>query len=210
MIRVLIVDDHSIVREGVKKVLSSTPDMEVTGEAGDGRDALRMLLENAYDIVLLDLALPGMQGLDVLRAAKAEKPHLPILVLSIYPEEQYAMRVLKEGAAGYLTKESVPSDLIRAVRKAAQGGRYVSDSLAIQLADRVMGERVKLPHEGLSSKEYQVFQMIASGKSVKEMACELSLARTTISTYRGRVLLKLNLKTNAELIRYALEHSLVL
>lgn len=206
----LIVDDHSIVREGVKKVLSSTPDMEITGEAGDGRDALRMILENTYDIVLLDLALPGMQGLDVLRAAKTEKPHLPILVLSIYPEEQYAMRVLKEGAAGYLTKESVPSDLIRAIRKAAQGGRYVSDSLAVQLADRVMGEKLRLPHEGLSSKEYQVFQMIASGKSVKEMACELSLARTTISTYRGRVLLKLNLKTNAELIRYALEHSLVL
>jgi two-component system, NarL family, invasion response regulator UvrY len=210
MIRVLIVDDHSIVREGVKKVLSSTPDMEITGEAGDGRDALRMMLENNYDIVLLDLALPGMQGLDVLRSAKAEKPNLPVLVLSIYPEEQYAMRVLKEGAAGYLTKESVPSDLIRAIRKAAQGGKYVSDSLAVRLADRVVGEKARLPHEGLSSKEYQVFQMIATGKTVKEMARELSLARTTISTYRGRVLLKLNIKTNAELIRYALEHSLVL
>ena len=210
MIRVLIVDDHSIVREGVKKVLSSTPDMEIADEAGDGRDALRMMREKTYDMVLLDLALPGMQGLDVLRTIKSEKPHLPVLILSIYPEEQYAMRVLKEGAAGYLTKESVPSDLIRAIRKAAQGGKYVSDALAVQLADRLTGEKIRLPHEDLSSKEYQVFQMIAAGRTIKEMAGDLSLARTTISTYRSRVLLKLNLRTNAELVRYALEHNLIL
>ena len=210
MIRVLIVDDHSIVREGVKKVLSSTPDMEIADEAGDGREALRMMREKAYDMVLLDLALPGMQGLDVLRTIKSEKPQLPVLVLSIYPEEQYAMRVLKEGAAGYLTKESVPSDLIRAIRKAAQGGKYVSDALAVQLADRLTGEKMRLPHESLSSKEYQVFQMVAAGRTIKEMAVDLSLARTTISTYRSRVLLKLNLKTNAEVVRYALEHNLIL
>lgn len=210
MVKVLIVDDHTIFREGLKKVLSTTGDMEVAGEAGDGGEALRMIMENAYDVVLLDLALPGMQGLDVLRTLKARKVSLPVLILSIYPEEQYAVRMLKEGAAGYLTKESVPSDLIRAVRRAAQGGKYVSDKLGEHLASHVIGEMGRQPHETLSSKEYQVFQMIAAGKSVKEIASDLTLARTTISSYRTRVLQKLNIRTNADLVRYAVEHGLVL
>jgi two-component system, NarL family, invasion response regulator UvrY len=168
------------------------------------------MLENTYDVVLLDLALPGMQGLDVLRTAKARRPNLPVLILSIYPEEQYAVRVIKEGASGYLTKESVPSDLLRAIRRAAQGGRYVSERLGERLARRVAGEGEKLPHESLSSKEYQVFQMIAAGKSVKEIGHDLSLARTTISTYRSRILSKLDLKSNAQLVRYAVEHNLIL
>lgn len=172
MIRVLIVDDHTIFREGLKKVLSAFSDIEAAGEAGNGGEALSLMTEDSYDVVLLDLALPGMQGLDVLRAIKARKRSLPVLILSIYPEEQYAVRVLKEGAAGYLTKESVPSDLIRAIRRAAQGGKYVSDSLAERLAGQVIGEGGKEPHEGLSSKEYQVFQMLVSGKSVKEIASE--------------------------------------
>ncbi len=210
MIRVLIVDDHTIFREGLKKVLSAFSDIEAAGEAGNGGEALSLMTEDSYDVVLLDLALPGMQGLDVLRAIKARKRSLPVLILSIYPEEQYAVRVLKEGAAGYLTKESVPSDLIRAIRRAAQGGKYVSDSLAERLAGQVIGEGGKEPHEGLSSKEYQVFQMLVSGKSVKEIASELSLARTTISSYRARILSKLRVRSNAELVRYALEHDLVL
>lgn len=210
MIRVLIVDDHMIFREGLKKVLSTTSDIEVSGEAGDGYDALRMMVENSYDVVLLDLSLPGMQGLDVLREIKAKRTHQPVLVLSIYPEEQYAVRMLKEGAAGYLTKESVPSDLIRAIRRAAQGGKYVSDALGERLAGHVIGERGKQPHENLSSKEYQVFQMIAAGKSVKEIARDLALARTTISSYRARILVKLDIRTNAELVRYAIEQNLIL
>lgn len=210
MIRVLIVDDHVIFREGLKKVLSTTPDIEAAGEAGNGGDALRMMVDGRYDVVLLDLSLPGMQGLDVLRAMRAREIPQPVLILSIYPEEQYAVRVLQEGAAGYLTKESVPSDLIRAIRRAAQGGKYVSDTLGERLADQAIGERGNQPHENLSNKEYQVFQMIASGKSVKEIARDLSLARTTISSYRARVLLKLNIRTNAELVRYALEHDLML
>ncbi len=210
MIRVLIVDDHMIFREGLKKVLSTTSNIEVSGEAGDGYDALRMMVENSYDVVLLDLSLPGMQGLDVLREIKAKRTHQPVLVLSIYPEEQYAVRMLKEGAAGYLTKESVPSDLIRAIRRAAQGGKYVSDALGERLAGHVIGERGKQPHENLSSKEYQVFQMIAAGKSVKEIARDLALARTTISSYRARILVKLDIRTNAELVRYAIEQNLIL
>jgi DNA-binding NarL/FixJ family response regulator len=210
MIRVLVVDDHTIFREGIKKVLSVTSDVEVTDEAGDGRDALAMMLDRSYDVVLLDLALPGMQGLDVLRAIKAGKPQLPVLVLSIYPEEQYAARVLKEGASGYLTKESVPSDLVKAIRKASQGGRYVSDSLAERLADDLADGRRGPPHESLSSREYQVFQMIVAGKTVKEIARDLSLSRTTISSYRARIFVKLQTKTNADLVRYALEQNLIL
>lgn len=209
MINILIVDDHAIFREGVKKVLSTTSDIQVTDEAGNGRDALRMMTENSYDVVLLDLAIPEIHGLDVLRSIKAKKEQLPILVLSIYPEEQYAVRVLKEGASGYLTKESVPSDLVRAIRKAAQGGKYVSDCLGERLADQVVSDEEKQPHDTLSSKEYQVFQMIANGKSVKEIARDLSLARTTISTYRSRILFKLDLNSNAQLVRYAVEHNLV-
>jgi two-component system, NarL family, invasion response regulator UvrY len=210
MIEILVVDDHVIFREGIKKVLSGTSDIWVAGETGDGNEALRLMLECKYDVVLLDLALPGKAGLDILRALKVHGRLSPVLVLSIYPEEQYAVRVLKEGAAGYLTKESVPSDLVRAIRKAAQGGRYVSENLAERLADRVVDEGDKQPHDTLSSKEYQVFQMIASGRSVKEIAVNLSLARTTISTYRNRILLKLDMKSTAQLVRYAVEHGLVL
>jgi two-component system, NarL family, invasion response regulator UvrY len=210
MIEILIVDDHVIFREGIKKVISTTSDIRVVAETGDGEEAFRLMLEGRYDVVLLDLALPGMAGLDILRALKARDRVLPVLVLSIYPEEQYAVRVLKEGASGYLTKESVPSDLVRAIRKAAQGGRYVSEGLAERLAGRLADEREKQPHDALSTKEYQVFQMIASGKSVKEIAMNLSLARTTISTYRNRILLKLDLNSTAQLVRYAVERSLVL
>jgi two-component system invasion response regulator UvrY len=208
MIKVFIVDDHTIFREGVKKVIANTPDILVAGEAGDGHKALRIILENAYDVVVLDLALPGMEGLDVLRVLKTKRPTLPVLVLSMYPEEQYAVRVLKEGALGYLTKESVPEELIKAIRKVARGGRYISNALGERLAGDLVGVGDKGSHEALSSREYQIFRMIAAGKTVKEIAQELSLARTTISSYRTRVLEKMNMKTNGELIRYAIEHHL--
>lgn len=210
MIRAFIVDDHIIFREGLKKVIAGTPDIIVAGEAGNGKDALRDLLENHYDMAILDLALPGMGGLEVLRVLKEKKPALPVLILSIYPEEQYAVRVLKEGASGYLTKESVPSDLIRAIRKAASGGRYISDALGERLAGDIAGSSGHRPqHEYLSSREYQIFRMMAAGKTVKEIAHELSLARTTVSSYRSRILEKLSLKTNSDLIRYAVENRLI-
>lgn len=208
MIKILIVDDHMIFREGIKKVLSAATDIMVTGEAGNGKDALRELGQKPYDIVLLDMALPDMEGIDLLRRIKESAPDLPVLVLSFFPEEQYAVRVLKDGAAGYLTKESVPKDLIRAIRKTAEGGKYISAALAESLADSLTGEKEKLPHELLSSREFQIFSMIAAGKSVKEMAYELSLARTTITSYRARIFEKMNFKTNADLIRYAIENQI--
>ncbi len=210
MIRVFVVDDHSVVREGVKRIIASTGDMEVAGEAGNGKEALQRISSTDYDVILLDLALPGMQGLDVLRALKVEKPALPVLVLSIYPEEEYALRVLKEGASGYLCKESVPSDLVKALRKVIRGGRHISDFLGERLAQAFVGDGNKLAHESLSNREFQVFRLLVVGKTVKEIGGELSLARTTVSSYRTRILEKVGVKTNAELIHYALKHQLVL
>lgn len=209
MKKVFIVDDHIIFREGIKRVIADTKDIEVAGESGNGSEALRLILENDYDLVLLDLALPGLDGLEVLRAIKEKKSKLPVLVLSMYAEEQYALRVLKEGASGYLAKESVPNELIYAIRKAAAGGRYVSNSLSEKLVYTLTGEHNTQLHEDLSNREFQVFHFIAMGKSIKEIAYELSLARTTITSYRARILEKMKMKTNAELIRYALENNLI-
>jgi two-component system invasion response regulator UvrY len=208
MIRVFIVDDHPIFREGLKKVISVAPDMEVVGEAADGHEALQKILANKYDVVILDLGLPGVAGFDVLRTLKVKRPSLPVIILSIHTEDEYAVMVLKEGASGYLTKESVPVDLIKAIRKALTGGTYVSDSLGEQFAAKLLGRTEDKPHESLSNKEYQIFRLLVRGKSVKEIAREVSLARPTVSTYRTRILDKMKMKTNAELVRYAVKHSL--
>jgi len=208
MIQIFIVDDHPIFREGLKKVISLAPDMEVVGEAADGHEALQKILANKYDVVILDLGLPGIAGFDVLRTVKAKCPSLPVIILSIHTEEEYAVMVLKEGASGYLTKESVPVDLIKAIRKALTGGTYVSDSLGEQFAAKLLGRTENRPHESLSSKEYQIFRLLVRGKSVKEIAHEVSLARPTVSTYRTRILGKMKMKTNAELVRYAVKHNL--
>jgi two-component system invasion response regulator UvrY len=208
MINVLVVDDHAIFREGIKKVLATTADIVVAAEAGDGRDAAQKIREGSFDVVVLDIALPGKDGIAVLRELKAEHPALPILILSMYPEEQYAVRVLKEGASGYLTKESVPSDLIAAIRRVARGRKYVSESLAERLAVDLGATRDRPCHERLSSREYQVFLMIASGKTTKEIAHLLSLSPTTISTHRGRILEKMGMKNTAEIVRYAVRNSL--
>lgn len=209
MIQIFIVDDHAIFREGLRKVISDTPGMEVAGEAASGLAALQKILGmNDYDIVILDLGLPGMGGFDVLRTLKRERPALPVVIMSIQTEEEYAMMVLKEGASGYLTKESVPADLIKAIQKAVTGGTYVSESLGERFAGKLLGRTENKPHECLSNKEYQIFRLIVDGKSIKEIAHELSLARPTVSTYRTRVLHKMNMKTNAELVRYAVKHNL--
>jgi two-component system invasion response regulator UvrY len=209
MIKVLIVDDHMIFREGIKRVLAAASDIKIAGEAGNGNEALHALTLNHYDVVLQDLSLPDIDGLDLLRSIKNHYPDLPVLVLSFYPEAQYAIRVLKEGASGYLTKESVPNDLIHAIRKTAGGGKYISAALGESLASSITGEKERRPHELLSKRELQIFSMIAAGKSVKEMSNELSLARTTITSYRTRIFDKLTFKTNADLIRYAVENRLV-
>lgn len=208
MIKILVADDHPIVRQGLKQILSEYPDMTVADEAGTGKDVLVKVGKKDFDIVLLDISLPGRNGLDILKELKAKKPKLPVLVLSIYPEDQYAVRVLKLGAAGYLTKETVPEELVAAIRKVARGRKYVSNSLAEKLATDLEINAEKAPHENLSNREYQVMSLIASGKRLKDVAEELSLSIKTISTYRSRIMEKMNMANNAELIRYALQNGL--
>jgi DNA-binding NarL/FixJ family response regulator len=204
-----VADDHTIVREGLKQILGEVPDMIVAGEASDGLEALHKVRDNHYDLVLLDIAMPGIGGLDVLKHLKVEKPDLPVLMLSMYPEEQYAVRTLKAGASGYLTKESASDELIAAIRKVSSGGKYVTSSLAEKLASCLDTYSDKPVHEKLSDREYQVVRMIASGKTVTEIAEELSLSVKTISTNRRRALMKMGMKTNAELTYYAIKHGLV-
>jgi len=209
MINVLIVDDHTIVRQGLKQILAETSDIVVTAEAQNGQEAIEKVRQNGYDVVLLDVALPGADGLSVMRVLRQEKPSVAVLVLSAYPEEQYAVRFLKAGAAGYLTKESASDELILAIRKVAQGGKYVTQSLAERLAGSLASDADRLPHEALSNREYQVMRMIASGKTVGEIAEELSLSVKTVSTYRTRILEKLQLSNNADIMRYALTWGVV-
>lgn len=209
MIKILIVDDHAVVRAGIKQILSETPDMIVADEASNGQEVLNKVSENNYDVVLLDISMPGRNGLDILKQLKREKPKLHVLMLSVYPEEQYAVRALRAGASGYLTKESAPSELIAAVRKISQGGKYVTSLLAEKLAFDLEFYVEKPHHELLSDREYQVMCMIAKGKTVKGIARELSLSVQTISTYRTRILEKMKMKNNAEIIRYAVKQGLV-
>lgn len=209
MIRILIADDHAVVREGLKRILNDTPDMTVTGEASSGQELLDLVRSQPGDVVVLDLAMPGRGGIDTLRQLKREDPELPVLILSIYPEEQYAVRALRDGASGYLTKESAPDELVGAIRKAAQGRKYVSPALAERLALDLEADGTELPHETLSNREYQVMLMLSSGRTVSEIADELALSVKTISTNRARLLKKMRMKTNAELTYYAVKQGLV-
>ena len=182
MVRVFIVDDHVIFREGLKKVLSAVPDMTVVGEAGDGSDAIERISQDGCDVVVLDLGLPGVSGLDVLQILKAKYPSLPIIVMSIHTEEEYAVMVVKAGGSGYLTKDSVPGDLIKAIRKAVRGETYVSEPVGELLVDELRDPAHARLHERLSNMEYRVFSSIVEGKSIKEISGELRLARPTVST----------------------------
>jgi len=209
MLSILIADDHPVFRRGLKQIIAESPDMVVAGEAADGREALRKAVTGDYDVLLLDITLPFINGVDVLSRLQNERPALPVLVLSMHPEEQYAVRALRAGASGYLTKESAPEELLAAIRKVSTGGKYVTASLAEHLACIVQSDGEALPHETLSNREYQVMCLIASGKTVSEVAKELSLSVKTITTYRARILEKLHLKNNAELMRYATMNELV-
>ena len=209
MIRVLVADDHAIVREGLKQIVVDTDDIVVAGEASDGQEVLDKALENDYDVVLLDITMPKRTGLDVIKELKIRRPDLRILVLTVHREEQYAVRVLKAGASGYLTKESIPKELVAAIRKIALGGKYVSSSLAEKLVfDLETGAGQPL-HQALSDREYQVMCLLASGKTARQIADELLLGITTVNTYRYRIMRKIQVKNNAELIRYALENQLL-
>jgi DNA-binding NarL/FixJ family response regulator len=207
--RILLADDHAVVRHGLKQILADEFKRAAFGEARNAQEALDLVWKENWDIAILDITMPGRSGLDVLREIKKSKPRLPVLVLSMHPENQFAVRVLKRGASGYMTKESAPVELVGAVKKVMAGGRYVSTSLAEKLATYLSGDSHKPAQELLSDREFQVLRLIASGKIVSEIARELSLSVKTISTYRSRILEKMGLRNNAELMHYAMQHQLV-
>lgn len=207
-IRVILVDDHAMVRNGVRLMLSSAEDLAVVGEAGNAQEAMHLLKEVQADVALLDISMPGKNGLDLLKQLRGDYPRLAVLVLSTYSEEIYAVRALKLGAAGYLTKDSPTAVLVAAVRKAAAGGRYVSEAIADKLADLVGGGK-GATHETLSNRELEVLKQIARGESLVRIAETLHLSPNTVTTYRARIMEKMDLHSNAELTRYALEHGLL-
>ena len=209
MIRVFIVDDHSLFRAGLRQILAKQGDMRVVGEAGNGTDAVAGIRERDCEVVLLDLTMPGVSGLAILGDIRRERPHAGVLVLSMHPEDQYATRVIKAGAAGYLTKESAAEELIAAIRKVAAGGIYVSPHLAEKLASSLQSTAEVPPHQLLSEREFLVFTQLVSGKKLKEIAHGLCLSEKTITTYRSRILMKMNLHNNAELVHYAIENKLI-
>ncbi|HBA55923.1 MAG: response regulator transcription factor [Syntrophorhabdus aromaticivorans] len=210
MIRILVADDHTVVREGIKQILTGQEDMVVEDEAGNGQEVLQKVTKKNYDLILLDISMPGRSGLEILEELKVMQPKLPVLILSMHPEEQYAVRMLRAGASGYLTKASAPQELISAIQKVSKGGKYVTASLAEKLAFELDAGAEKPRHEKLSNREYQVMLMLASGQSVTEVAEELCLSAKTISTYRTRILEKMDMKKNAELTLYAVKNNLIL
>ena len=209
MIKILIADDHAIVREGLKQIVAQESDLRVEGEAGNVDELLQLLERESWSILVLDINMPGRSGLDALKEIRARFPELPVLILSIYGEDQYGLMAFKEGAAGYLRKVSAPEELIVAIRKIVSGGKYVSPTLAEKLADSFQGQRPQMPHEALSVREHQVMCMIAEGKSAERIADELSISIHTVYSYRNRILQKLHLKSNVELTKYVLENHLV-
>jgi DNA-binding NarL/FixJ family response regulator len=209
MIRLLICDDHAIVRQGLKQILADAPDLEVAAEAGDGPETVAQVRRGGIDVVLLDIALPGRDGLDVLKQLHQEFPKLPVLIVSTYPEKQYALRSLRLGAAGYLNKGADPAELITAIRKIARGGMFVSPTVAETLASAMRKDSGQPPHELLSPREYQVFTLIAAGKSLSEIAAQLSLSPNTVSTYRARIMEKIDTHNDVETALYAVQHHLV-
>jgi two-component system, NarL family, invasion response regulator UvrY len=209
MLRILIADDHAIIRKGLKQILLEEYPSALIEEANDAEGAIKKTIDSEWDIIICDLSMPGRSGLDVVQQVKQNFPKLPVLILSIHPEEQYAIRVLKAGAAGYLSKDAATEELVKAVQRVLQGRKYISPSIAEKLAAELDHDISKSPHEVLSDREFDVFKMIAFGKSVSEIAEQLSLSVTTVSTYRARIMVKMNMKTNAELTRYGLESKLI-
>lgn len=209
MIKVLIADDHPIVRRGMRQILSEVPDMQVAGEAVNAQETLEQVRAGGWHVLVLDITMPDRTGFDILKELKHEQPNLPVLVLTIHAEEQLAVRVLRAGASGYLNKENAPDELVKAIRKVVSGGKYISRGLAESLAIGLDTDSAQPPHEALSDREFQVMQLMASGKTLAEIAEELSLSTKTVSTYRTRLLEKMNFKTNAEIIRYAIENGLI-
>jgi two-component system, NarL family, invasion response regulator UvrY len=209
MTRILIADDHAIVREGLKQIVQQTSDITVVDEASNAAETIEKVRMLALDLLLLDISMPDRSGLDVLLEIKRDFPRLPVLILSFHPEDQYAHRMLKAGASGYVTKESASDELVQAIRKVAQGGRYMSTMLAERLVFDMIEDGSKLPHESLSNREFQVFRLIAAGRPVKDIGDELSLSVKTISTNRTRIIEKMGLRNNSEFTQYAIKHKLL-
>ena len=209
MIKILIADDHAIVREGLKQIVAEESDMEVTGEAANADEVFEILRSNNFDIAIIDINMPGKSGLDLLKDLKVQLPKLPLLILSMYGEEQYGIRALKAGASGYLRKASAPNELVAAIRKIVSGGKYISQQLAENLADTVDKSYIKLPHENLSDREYEVMCKITSGESAEKISKDLSISIHTFYTYRNRILEKMKMKSNVELTQYVINNKLI-
>ncbi|MDT8316924.1 MAG: response regulator transcription factor [bacterium] len=207
MIKVLIADDHPIVRQGLKQIISDSEDIAVTGEAATAQETLVGVAKNKFDVVLLDISMPGRSGIEIIKEIREDPSNPAVLILTSFPEEQYAVRALKSGASGYMVKRSAPDELVTAIRKVSTGGKYISSDLAETLAFNLETGEIK-PHEKLSNREYQVMCMIASGITISGVADKLSLSVKTISTHRSRILDKMGMKTNAELMHYAVKNSL--
>jgi DNA-binding NarL/FixJ family response regulator len=209
MIRVLIADDHGIVRQGLKQIVSESPGIVVTGEASDGEEALALARQQQFDVAIIDIAMPGKGGLDILKELRREHPLMKLIVLSIYSEEQYAIRCLRDGASAYLSKGNATDELIPAIQTVAAGKRFITPLVAERLASYVEGGEKRALHESLSNREMQIFLLIGGGKSAGDISRDLSLSVKTISTYRARILLKMGMRTNAQLIQYAIRNGLV-
>ncbi len=209
MTRILVADDHQIVRAGLKNLLAEYKEFDVAGEAGSGTDALKMVRESDWDVVLLDISMPDMNGIDTLKQIKRSKPDLPVLILTMHPEDHYAINLLRAGANGYVCKECAPEQLVGAIRTVASGRRYVSPALGDQLAGDLSGDSQNALHTELSEREFQVFCKLAAGQAVSEIADELFLSVKTVSTYRSRILEKMGMKTNANITYYAIKHGLI-
>ena len=208
MIKILIADDHLIVREGIKRIIDDSADMNVVAEASSGLDALELVWKNKYDLILLDISMPGQNGLQTLKQIKKHDKNVPVLMLSMHSEEQYAMRAIKAGASGYMTKDTASSQLVKAVRKINDGRKYISPEVAELLATDLYHDQDKDQHENLSDREFEVFKLIAKGQSQKEIGNNLSISHKTVSTYRTRILDKLNLRSTSDLIHYAIDYKL--
>lgn len=208
MIRVVIADDHTILREGLRQLLATAPDMEVAGEAADGFEVMARVRGEPFDVLILDMSMPGRSGIELIKLVKAERPRLRVLVLSMHEEQQYAVRAIKAGASGYLTKDSAATELVHAIRKVAGGGAFISAEVAEQLALGAMPGAEGPPHTRLSDREYEVFQLLVAGVSVSEIAVRLNLSAKTVSTHKARLMDKLGIDNQADLVRYALRHKL--
>jgi two-component system invasion response regulator UvrY len=209
MINILVVDDHALIRKGLKMLLEESPDFEVKGEAETGTQAIKMVREQHFDLVLLDISLPDKHGMDILKQLKSEQPDIKVIVLSMYPEDQYGVRALKAGAVGYINKQSAPEKLVGAVQQVISGKKYISETLAEQLLSNLIGDSQDLLHQSLSNREYQTLCLMSSGNSLTEISEIMMLSPKTVSVYRARMLEKMNFKNNAEAVHYAIAHHLV-